>query len=43
MLEILNGLHEMTFKDHQCGIEGGNPELIRIARWYDRETQNQPE
>jgi hypothetical protein len=26
MLEILKGIHEMTFKDHRCMIEGGNPE-----------------
>jgi hypothetical protein len=23
MLEILKGIHEMTFKDHQCKIEEG--------------------
>jgi hypothetical protein len=26
MLEILKGIHEMTFKDHQCRMEGGNPQ-----------------
>jgi hypothetical protein len=25
MLEILKGVLEMTFKDHQCRIESGNP------------------
>jgi hypothetical protein len=26
MLENLKGIHEMTFKGHQCRIEWGNPE-----------------
>lgn len=26
MLEILKSIHETTFKDHICRVDGGNPE-----------------